>query len=210
MTTLARLEQYSRGPQPALPESQLRYLQEELRKLEVVLGGAYGALTSTGPYIKTPYAMLMSDQDQASAGITSQNLITYNQPVLTKNVRVQSGSQLWFDAPGYYLINLSLQFTNRGNTTQEIEVWARKTNVNYPLSNTRFDIGARKSSTVWAHQVANVSGIFDVQNISTDYLQLAWWSDGPDVFLEHYGVGTSPARPAIPSVILTVSYLSGL
>ena len=31
------VENYVRSPQPALPESQLRYLQEELKKLERVL-----------------------------------------------------------------------------------------------------------------------------------------------------------------------------
>lgn len=31
------VENYVRSPQPALPESQLKYLQEELKKLERVL-----------------------------------------------------------------------------------------------------------------------------------------------------------------------------
>ena len=31
------VENYVRSPQPALPESQLKYLQEELKKLEKVL-----------------------------------------------------------------------------------------------------------------------------------------------------------------------------
>ena len=31
------LQVYTRGPQPSLPESQLRYLQDELRKLEKML-----------------------------------------------------------------------------------------------------------------------------------------------------------------------------
>ena len=210
MTTAATLDKYVRGPQPVLPESQSRYLQEELRKIEVSLGGAFGALTSTGPYLKTPHAMLMSNQDQASAGITSQNLITYNQPVLTKGVRVVSNSQIWFDHPGYYLVTFNLQFTNRGNTGAEIEVWARNTGANYPLSNARFDIDARKSTGVWAHAKPTVTGIFDVQNVGTNYLEIAWWSSGADVFLEHYAAGTSPTRPEIPSVILTATYLSGL
>lgn len=38
------LQNYTRGPQPALPESQLRYLQEELRKLEQMLATVVDAL----------------------------------------------------------------------------------------------------------------------------------------------------------------------
>lgn len=210
MTTPAKLEQYVRSPQPGLPESQIKYLQDELRKIEVSLGGAYKALNAQGPYAMFPQAMLVSSQDQASAGITSENLVTYNEPVVGKGISVVSNSQIHFAQPGYYLVTFSLQFTNRGNNAQEIEVWAKRGTTNYALSNTRFDIAARKSVSVWSHQVATIAGIFDVQNVDTDYLQIAWWSDGADVFLEHYAAGTSPTRPAIPSVILTANFVSGL
>jgi hypothetical protein len=210
MTTTTTLEQYVRSPQPSLPESQFKYLQDELRKLEIALQGAYGALTTTGPYIKTPHALLMSNQDQLSAGTTSQNLVSYNVPVVGTGVTVESNTRLKFSHPGYYLITMRLQFANRGNSTQEIEVWARNTGANYPLSGSRYDIAARKSTDVWSHATANISGIFDVENVGTDYLEMAWWSDGADVVLENYPEGTSPARPAVPSVILTATFLSGL
>lgn len=38
------LEQYVRSPQPSLPESQLKYLQEELRKLEIAVASIRDAL----------------------------------------------------------------------------------------------------------------------------------------------------------------------
>lgn len=211
MSTInTKLEQYIRGPQPALPESYQRYVQEELRKLEIALQTSYGALTSTGPYIQMPYAMLMSDADQTNASITEANLITFNQPVVGTGVRIVSNSQLWFDNPGKYLITFSLQVTNRGNSAAEFEVWAKNTGTNYPMSNTRFDIPARKSETKWSHIVAAVSGVFDVVDPNANYLELAWWSDSLDVYLEHYPTNTSPTRPAIPSVILTANFVSGL
>jgi hypothetical protein len=206
----AKLEQYVRAPQPSLPESQIKYLQEELRKLEVSLQGAYGALTSTGPYIKAPHALLMSDQDQLSAGTTSENLVSFNVPVVGTGVTVEDNTKLKFDEPGFYLITMRLQFANRGNSTQEIEVWAKNSGTNYALSGSRFDIAARKSTDVWAHTTATISGVFDVQDVGTDYLEMAWWSDGANVVLETYPVGSSPARPAVPSVILTATFVSGL
>lgn len=169
-----------------------------------------GALNSTGPYITMPHAMLMSDEDQASAGVTSENLVTYNQQIISEGVQVENGSEIRFSHSGKYLITFSLQFTNRGNAAQEIEVWAKRNGDNYPLSNTRYDIAARKSESVWAHQVVAISGIFEVDNETNDYLRIAWWSDGADVFLEHYAAGTSPTRPEIPSVILTANYVSAL
>lgn len=166
--------------------------------------------TDGGQYLQSPHAMLMSTQDQASAGITSENIVTYNTPVIEQGIEVRSGSEIWFDAPGQYLVSFSLQFTNRGNAAQEIEVWAKQDGVNFPLSNTRYDIPARKSLSVWSHTVATVTGIFTVTDPSATYLRLAWWSDGPGVFLEYYPEGTSPTRPAIPSVIVTVNLVSRL
>jgi hypothetical protein len=163
-----------------------------------------------GQYVQSPHALLMSAQDQGSAGVTAENIITYNTPIIEQGVEVRSGSEIWFDAPGQYLVSFSLQFTNRGNAAQEIEVWAKQDGVNFPLSNTRFDIAARKSTSVWSHAVANVTGIFTVIDPSDTYLRLAWWSNGADVFLEYYPEGTNPTRPAIPSVIVTVNLISRL
>ena len=87
-------------------------------------------------------------------------------------------------------------------------MWAKSTGSNYPLSNTRFDIPARKTSSIWAHIVPSITGIFTVVNPSTEYLELAWWANSTDVFLEHYSSGTSPTRPAIPSVIAVVHFIS--
>lgn len=176
------------------------------------LGGNVNALTGVngGSYVQFPHAMLMSSEDQASAGITSENIVTYNTPVITQGVEVRNGSEIWFEQPGQYLITFSLQFTNRGNAAQEIEVWAKQDGSNFPLSNTRFDIPARKSLSVWSHVVAAVSGIFTVENPDTTYLRIAWWSDGADVFLEYYPGGTNPTRPEIPSVILTANFISRL
>jgi hypothetical protein len=36
--------------------------------------------------------------------------------------------------------------TNQNNAVQEFELWAKNKGVNYPLSNTRFDVAVRKSA----------------------------------------------------------------
>lgn len=204
---------------PRLPSAPVQYekqfhdqhsdvLRLYFNQLDNTMSAVLG--TDGGQYLQSPHAMLMSAQDQASAGITSENIITYDTPVIEQGIEVRNGSEIWFDAPGQYLVTFSLQFTNRGNSAQEIEVWAKQDGVNFPLSNTRFDIPARKSLSVWSHTVAAVSGIFTVTDPSATYLRLAWWSDGADVFLEYYAGGTSPTRPAIPSVIVTVNLVSRL
>jgi hypothetical protein len=168
-------------------------------------GGIRGFQNSNG--IILPHAMMISEDDQVNASITGENLLTLT-PAFSNGITVESGSRITVPCAGQYLVTFTLQVTNRGNTAAEFEVWAKDTGVNYPLSNTRFDVPVRKSSTIWSHVVPAVTGIFTVDDPANDYLEIAWWSDSLDVYLEHYAAGTSPTRPAIPSVILTINFVS--
>lgn len=201
-----------RLPDPPVGQGFLITLNNVLRlyfnQLFNVLQALFGV--NGGAELQAPHAMLMSNQDQANAGTTVENLVTYNQPVIQQGIEVRNNSQIWFERTGQYLVTFSLLFTNRGNAAQIIEVWAKDDGGNYPLSNTRLDIAARKSLSEWSHTVATITGIFTVSQPDTNYLSIAWWSNGPDVFLEHYPAGTSPTRPESPSVILTVNFVSRL
>lgn len=117
-------------------------------------------------------------------------------------------SKIVFDYSGQYLITMRFQVSNRDNATGEFEIWAKNTGVNYPLSNTRTDLLARKTASIWSHAVPTISGIFTVNDPTTEYLEMAWWSDLTGAFLESYPTNTSPTRPAIPSVILTAAFAS--
>jgi hypothetical protein len=167
-----------------------------------------GLLSGFGRGLEVPYAMLMSDQDQTTLGTTSENLITYNRIIFSDGINVENNSRITFAYPGQYLVTVSLQVTNSDNQIKEFELWAKNTGVNYPLSNTRFDVPATKGMAGLGHLVAAVAGIFTVTN--GEYLEMAWWSDGANVKLEHYAAGTNPTRPEIPSVILTVNFISAL
>ena len=169
-----------------------------------------GVLNGFNRGIEAPYAMLMSDQDQSSAGITSENLISYNTPIFQYGIRVENNTRIKFDYPGQYMINARFQISNRSNSVAEIEIWAKSTGVNYPLSNSRFDIPARKTASINSHIVPVINGIFTVNNPDAEYLEIAWWSNNVDVYLEHYAAGTSPTRPEISSVILTATFISAL
>jgi hypothetical protein len=169
-------------------------------------GGVRGFQLSNG--MMQPHAMLLSDVDQESDGITSENLLTYNTVALSNGIRVVDNTKIFVPCSGQYLVTFTLQMTNRSNSAAEFEIWAKDTGVNYPLSNTRFDIPARKSGSIWAHIVPAITGIFTVTDPAVNYLEIAWWSDNADVYIEHYAAGTSPTRPAIPSVILTINFVS--
>ena len=168
-------------------------------------GGIRGFQNSNG--IILPQAMMISDQDQANASITGENLLTFA-PAFSNGITVESGSRIKVPCAGQYLVTFTLQVTNRDNAIHEFEVWAKATGVNYPLSNTRFDVPARKGAGNWGHAVPAITGIFTVNDPTNDYLEIAWWADSLNIYLEHYAAGTSPTRPPIPSVILTINFVS--
>lgn len=169
-------------------------------------GGIRGFQLSNG--IILPNAMLMSDADQTNASITGENLLTFTSAPVSNGVTYTNNSRIKVPCAGQYLVTFTLQVTNRGNTAAEFEVWAKDNGTNIALSNTRFDVPVRKSSAIWSHVVPAITGIFTVDDPANDYLEIAWWSDSLDVYLESYTAGTSPDRPVIPSVILTINFVS--
>lgn len=197
-------EQYERRYQDQFSNILRLYFNRLSNALQTLFG------TNGGAYLQSPHAMLMSDQDQSSGGITVANTLTYNRPEITQGIEVRNGGEIWFDQPGQYLVTFTLQVTNRGNAVQEFEVWAAFDGNNFPLSNTRFDVPARKSSGVWSHIVPAITGIFTVRNPASTYLTIKWWASSTDIFLEYYPEGTSPTRPAIPPVIMTINLISRL
>jgi hypothetical protein len=211
--------QIDRPVPPRLPDAPQEYERPFMDGLNNVLRLYFNRLTNVintltgtngGSELQNPHAMLMSDADQTNASITGANQLSFNQPVITQGIRVENTDEIWFEKSGQYLVTFTLQVSNRGNAVQEFEVWAGYNGTNYPLSNTRFDVPARKSVGVYGHVVPAITGIFTVQNPDTEYLTIKWWADSTDVFLEHYAAGTSPTRPEIPSVILTVNFVSRL
>ena len=171
-------------------------------------GGVRGFQLSNG--IILPHAMLISSLDQDLTSTTTEELLTYDVVAVSNGVRVVDNSKIYVPCGGQYLVTFTLQVSNRSNATQEFEVWAKDTGVNFPDSRTRFDIAARKDSSTWAHVVPAITGIFTVTDPSVNYLEIAWWASSTDVFIEQYAADTSPTRPAIPSVILTINFVSAM
>lgn len=174
-------------------------------------GGAFsghvrGFQDSVG--IMLPYGMFMDNADQSNAGTTVANTLRLNTPIFGSGIRVVDDTKLYFDYPGQYEINVSCQIVNGTNDLQEFELWAVNTGVNYPLSNTRFDVPRRKNPSQLGHIAAAISGIFTVTDPVNEYLEMNWWAESTSVYIEHYAARTNPARPEIPSVILTAKFLS--
>lgn len=161
-------------------------------------------LSGTGVTVGTR----ITAQVSGTTGGVGVYTVDTSQEVGSITINGSRASKIMFDYPGQYLITMRFQVSNRDNSTGEFEIWAKNAGTNYPLSNTRTDLLARKSGSIWSHVVPTITGIFTVNDPTTEYLEMAWWSDLTGAFLEHYGAGASPTRPEIPSVILTAVFAS--
>lgn len=206
-TTNTKLEQYIRSPQPGLPESQVKYLQEELRKLEVALQGAYGVMTGTGPYIKLPHGSFSSTQDQTAANTTTAYAMTLNTTEVANGVSVASNSQITVDHPGIYNLQFSAQFTNTDSSEHDVSIWFRKNGTDIVRSNSEFTVH-KKHGSVDGAVIAALN--FFVDLASNDYVEIMWRASNTAVSIQQIAAQSTPTRPETPSVIATMSYVSGL
>jgi len=172
----------------------------------VASGTLLSGMTLTGTGV-TAGTRIVSQTSGTTGGV-GLYVVDTSQLVASTTVNGSRASKLIFDHTGQYQIGVRLQGANLDNIVHELEIWAKDTGVNYPLSNTRYDVPVRKNATTFGHVVADISGIFTVTSPDTSYLEMAWWSDGALVHLEHFAANTSPTRPEIPSVILTASMIS--
>ena len=65
---------------------------------------------------------------------------------------------------------------------------------------------SRKSSGDPSHVIAAMNFFIELQ--VNDYVEIMWRPTDIGLSIEQYGTSTTPTRPAIPSAIVTVSYVA--
>ena len=159
-----------------------------------------------GKYLSLPFGAFYDTTDQIAATTTDAYPVTLNSTSFENGVTIENSSQITFANEGVYNIQFSLQLANTDNATHDIDVWFRKNGVDIANSNSRFGLAPRKSALDPYHVIASLNFIDSFQ--AGDYVQLYWCTSNVLAYIEHYTAGTTPTRPAIPSVILTATFVS--
>lgn len=111
---------------------------------------------------------------------------------------------------GVYDFQFSAQLVNTTNDVQTVSIWFRKNGTDIPNSNSEFGIKPRKSTGAPSQTIASMN--FFVDMAKDDYVEMMWRVSDSGVSLEHFNAvaasGTTPAIPATPSIILTVTFIS--
>jgi hypothetical protein len=161
-----------------------------------------------GRYLNNPYGAFQDSTDQVAASTTVAYPVTFNTTDFSNGVTIVSNSRITVADDGIWNLQFSLQFTNTTNASQDVDVWFRVNGTNIANSNSRYGLAPRKGAGDPFHIIMALN--YFVSLNATDYIEIMWRTSDTGVSIEQYAAGTSPTRPAIPSAIATMSFVSNL
>ena len=161
-----------------------------------------------GQFLNLPFGSFYDTTDQTVASTTTAYPITINSTTLSNSVSIVDNSKLTFAVSGVYNIQFSVQLANDDNATQDIDIWFSKNGNDIANSNSRFGLAPRKSAGDPYHVIGSLNFVDSFQ--AEDYVELYWRSSNTAAYIEYYSAPSSPTRPAIPSVILTATFVSSV
>ena len=176
------------------------------RKLISTLGALFGP--QGGKFLNAPHGAFQDNTDQVAANTTTAYPVTLSTTDFSNGVSLQSGSQMVVSCDGIFNVQFSVQLKNTTNDGIDVDIWFRKNGTNIADSNSRFHLPPRKSSGDPSHLVAALN--FFVSLVKDDYVQIVWRTDNVAGSIEHFAASASPTRPAVPSAIVTMSFVSNL
>lgn len=149
------------------------------------------------------YGSYYDSTTQTNAGATAENIIQIGSVFEENGVSIQNGDEITVNNAGTYNLQFSAQFEKGSGSDANVQLWLKKNGSNVADSNTEFQIHHNNGTYVPAWN-------FVLSLNSGDYLQLAWHSSETSVQLLAQGTSSSPARPAIPSIIVTLTEVLGV
>lgn len=175
-------------------------LDKIIGQLKVSSGGLDPSL------INFPCGGFQDNTTQTAASINVAYPVTFNTTDFSNDVSIGTPtSRIVVAKAGLYNFQFSAQLDKTSGATANIWIWPRVDGVNIPDSASKVSIQGTTAESVPAWN-------FILPMNAGSYFQLMWLTDDTNVVLKHEaGFGTAPNDvPEIPSVILTVTYVSGL
>jgi hypothetical protein len=133
---------------------------------------------------------------QTNLGATFANAFRIDTTSEANGIFITQSSRLTFQHQGTYNIQFSAQLDKTDGGSDEIEIWLSKNGINSDWSNTTLELQGNNAELV-------ASWNFVLTLNSNDYLELYWHSNDTNMRVLTRGTQSNPARPAIPSIILT-------
>ena len=147
-----------------------------------------------------------SDSTDQTGSISAGTAMTFNTQDVSDGITLSGGSQFVVPSDGVYDLQFSAQFKNIDNAQHDVNVWFRIDGVDVPNTNTQLTVPARKSAGVFGFAVAAWNIMLDMN--AGQYVQIMWLPTSLNVSMEHLPASVTPAYPATPSVIATITQVA--
>ena len=184
---------------PNLPIALKEYDQRSMEQFNNVLR-LYFNQVSNRINAPTPHASYFDTTTQTNPVANAVNLFRYNSVVSDYEVtRGTPSSKIFVANTGVYNFQFSAQLDKTGGSASSVYIWPRVNGVNLPNSATKIVIDGPNNEIVPAWNFVLVMG-------ARDYFELAWESSDTNVIIPY--VAATGNIPAIPSIILTVNWVS--
>lgn len=131
--------------------------------------------------------------------------VSPSQTVSSTTITGETDSKVVVDQSGIYNIQFSAQFVNTDSQDHDIDVWLSVNGSNVAESNTVYTVPSKHGS-VNGHLGVALNFYQELQK--DDYFEIMWHSSDTTVYIEYIPATTNPTRPAAPSLILTVGFIS--
>jgi hypothetical protein len=199
-------------PAPALPIPKAGPLKQYLDDLNNILRLFFNLLSNAvnsvfgeqgGRFIEAPNAKFFSTTDQTASVVDTAYALQFENTYLGEAISI-TGTPKTRITPlysGVYNFELSVELTSSNANSKELSFWVRRSGV---------DI----ANTGRMHVVAGSGGVDDFEYSFTmdltagQYIELMWATDDTGITID-YQAAASP-RPAVPSTLLTVVFVSAL
>jgi hypothetical protein len=196
---------------PRLPAAPIQYdaqfieqysniLRLYFNQLDSLTGALLGE--SGGRYVRFPYGAFHDTTTQTAAATGTAYAVTFNSTDLSNDVSIGSPtSKIVVANAGIYNFQFSLQLDKSSGAAGHTYIWARVNGVD--VANSASEV-AIQGTTAEAIPAWN----FVLSMNALDYFQLMWSVDDTNIQLK--AVAAAAPVPAIPSVILTTTFVSAL
>lgn len=126
------------------------------------------------------------------------NKVKFNSSYISDGITITDLTKINFLHTGRYNLQFSLQLEKLDSGTDDIEIFLLRNGEIGPWTNTKITMVGNNVKTVasWNFVVEEPAGV---------QVELAWYSADQDMIIHAEPASTNPARPGIPSAILTVT-----
>ena len=112
-------------------------------------------------------------------------------------------SKITVPVDGVYNLQFSAQLKNIDNAQHITTIWVKINGNDLPNSASQITVPARKNNFIFGYALPAWNFFLDLN--AGDYVELYWLVDSTLVTMPAIAASTTPAYPAIPSVIVTMT-----